>query len=642
MVRDTVAHLVAQGRRVFVDCEHFFDGYRHDPDYGVALLTVAAEAGMSVGVLCDTNGGTLPSRIGAVVADVLERTRRAPRHPLPGRHRVRRRQHHRRGRGGRDPRAVHRQRLRRAHRQRRPVRRRRQPRDEARHARAARGQADRDGARLARARRHREPAAEHPPGVRRGLGLRAQGGPARERAQGERRRSTTTWTPSSSATTCACSSPRWPAARRWSSRAASSASTCRTTRESLGRVVDRVKDLESRGWTFEAADASFELLLRDEMAGEPPPPLHAWSRGAPSSSSASRRQRRRARRRSRCTPAASASSRPARATARSTRSTTRCARRSPRRSRSSPHLELVDYKVRILDGGSGTDAVTRVLVGHHRRRRTTGPPSACTRTSSPPRGWRSRTRSRTACSRPGARRRASARRTRLGSAVCASRGVRGPDGVVGFGVVEGVGPDGGGRPRSTTVTPIVGHPFGAARGAGPAGRRSPTCACSRPCCPARSSRSARNYAEHAREMGDEVPDRADDLPQAVDVGDRPGRPHRAARAVRAGRARGRARRRHRPAVPARCRCERVPEVILGYTCANDVTARDLQRSRRPVGPRQGLRHVLPARPVDRDRRRPRRPRDLAARVNGELRQDGRTSLTSCAASTSSSRGSATS
>ncbi len=74
MVRDTVAHLVANGRRVFVDCEHFFDGYQHDSDYGVALLKVAAEAGMSVGVLCDTNGGTLPSQIGRIVTDVLERS----------------------------------------------------------------------------------------------------------------------------------------------------------------------------------------------------------------------------------------------------------------------------------------------------------------------------------------------------------------------------------------------------------------------------------------------------------------------------------------------------------------------------------------------------------------------------------------
>jgi 2-isopropylmalate synthase len=74
MVRDTVAHLVAHGRRVFVDCEHFFDGYRNDPDYGVALLKAAGEAGMSVGVLCDTNGGMLPSRIHAIVSDVLART----------------------------------------------------------------------------------------------------------------------------------------------------------------------------------------------------------------------------------------------------------------------------------------------------------------------------------------------------------------------------------------------------------------------------------------------------------------------------------------------------------------------------------------------------------------------------------------
>jgi 2-isopropylmalate synthase len=74
MVRDTVAHLVAHGREVFVDCEHFFDGYATDPDYGVQLLRAAAEAGMSVGVLCDTNGGMLPSRIHAIVSDVAERS----------------------------------------------------------------------------------------------------------------------------------------------------------------------------------------------------------------------------------------------------------------------------------------------------------------------------------------------------------------------------------------------------------------------------------------------------------------------------------------------------------------------------------------------------------------------------------------
>lgn len=74
MVTDTVAHLVAAGRRVFVDMEHFFDGYAHDADYGVRLLVAAADAGASVGVLCDTNGGMLPSGIYRVVSDVAARS----------------------------------------------------------------------------------------------------------------------------------------------------------------------------------------------------------------------------------------------------------------------------------------------------------------------------------------------------------------------------------------------------------------------------------------------------------------------------------------------------------------------------------------------------------------------------------------
>jgi 2-isopropylmalate synthase len=74
MVRDTVRFLRAAGRRVFVDCEHFFDGYAHDSDYGVRLLDVAAEAGADVGVLCDTNGGQLPMNVHRVVTDVRART----------------------------------------------------------------------------------------------------------------------------------------------------------------------------------------------------------------------------------------------------------------------------------------------------------------------------------------------------------------------------------------------------------------------------------------------------------------------------------------------------------------------------------------------------------------------------------------
>jgi 2-isopropylmalate synthase len=74
MVRDTVAFLRAEGRRVFLDCEHFFDGYKLDPDYGVRVLEAAAEGGADVGVLCDTNGGMLPGGVFDIVTDVRART----------------------------------------------------------------------------------------------------------------------------------------------------------------------------------------------------------------------------------------------------------------------------------------------------------------------------------------------------------------------------------------------------------------------------------------------------------------------------------------------------------------------------------------------------------------------------------------
>lgn len=71
MVKDSVEYLVKNGRRVFVDCEHFFDGYLRDSRYGIELLTVAESAGAEVGVLCDTNGGSLPSYISRVTESVI-------------------------------------------------------------------------------------------------------------------------------------------------------------------------------------------------------------------------------------------------------------------------------------------------------------------------------------------------------------------------------------------------------------------------------------------------------------------------------------------------------------------------------------------------------------------------------------------
>src|SRR5215210_482085 len=67
-VRDTVAYLAASGKEVIFDAEHYFDGFRDDPEYSLALLRAAAETGATTLVLCDTNGGTLPTELKAVVA----------------------------------------------------------------------------------------------------------------------------------------------------------------------------------------------------------------------------------------------------------------------------------------------------------------------------------------------------------------------------------------------------------------------------------------------------------------------------------------------------------------------------------------------------------------------------------------------
>ncbi len=74
MVRDTVAFLRGEGRRVFVDAEHFFDGYAFDPDCALRVLAAAAESGADVVVLCDTNGGQLPLGLADTVGEVVART----------------------------------------------------------------------------------------------------------------------------------------------------------------------------------------------------------------------------------------------------------------------------------------------------------------------------------------------------------------------------------------------------------------------------------------------------------------------------------------------------------------------------------------------------------------------------------------
>jgi 2-isopropylmalate synthase len=71
MIADSVAFLVAQGKRVIYDAEHFFDGFADDPAYALRCLRVAAEAGADTLTCCDTNGGTLPDRVALAMADVV-------------------------------------------------------------------------------------------------------------------------------------------------------------------------------------------------------------------------------------------------------------------------------------------------------------------------------------------------------------------------------------------------------------------------------------------------------------------------------------------------------------------------------------------------------------------------------------------
>jgi 2-isopropylmalate synthase len=76
LIRDSVAHIKANGRQVIYDAEHFFDGYRADPNYARATLRAAVEGGADSITLCDTNGGNLPWQ--------LEETVRAVRADFPG------------------------------------------------------------------------------------------------------------------------------------------------------------------------------------------------------------------------------------------------------------------------------------------------------------------------------------------------------------------------------------------------------------------------------------------------------------------------------------------------------------------------------------------------------------------------------
>ncbi|MPZ88496.1 MAG: citramalate synthase [Nitriliruptorales bacterium] len=75
MVADSIRLLRSEGRRVFFDAEHFFDGHAEQEAYALAVVEAAVEAGAECVVLCDTNGGAMPDRVGRVVRQVIDRVR---------------------------------------------------------------------------------------------------------------------------------------------------------------------------------------------------------------------------------------------------------------------------------------------------------------------------------------------------------------------------------------------------------------------------------------------------------------------------------------------------------------------------------------------------------------------------------------
>ena len=70
-IRQSIGHVAGSGREAIFDAEHFFDGYKSDPGYAIACLLAAQEGGARWIVLCDTNGGTLPAEIGRITSEAI-------------------------------------------------------------------------------------------------------------------------------------------------------------------------------------------------------------------------------------------------------------------------------------------------------------------------------------------------------------------------------------------------------------------------------------------------------------------------------------------------------------------------------------------------------------------------------------------
>ncbi len=117
LIADSIAYMKKRVDEVIFDAEHFFDGFRANPEYAIDCLKAAQEGGADWIVLCETNGGRLPGEIRDALNHVNRVDQDAARHSLPQRRRAGGRQHARRRGDGRDSGAGHHQRFRRTLRQ---------------------------------------------------------------------------------------------------------------------------------------------------------------------------------------------------------------------------------------------------------------------------------------------------------------------------------------------------------------------------------------------------------------------------------------------------------------------------------------------------------------------------------------------
>jgi len=359
MIRDTVSYLRSEGRRVFLDAEHFFDGYKSNPAYALECVRAAAEAGADVVTLCDTNGGMLPMQLQGIVHEVLQ------------------------GSGARLGIHCH----------------------------------DDTGCAVANSLAAVEAGVTHVQGVVNGYGERC--GNANlvtvvanlELKLGRRvlpdNRVAELSSVSHAVAEIANQSPRaqqpYVGLSAFAHKAGLHASAIKVApdlyqhidpalvgndmrmlvsemagrasveiksrelgfdlsqdKDTVGRVVERVKDLEAKGFMFEAADASFELLLREEISGAPAEyfTLESWrvivERRADGEvvSEATVKVNVKGER----IVSTGEGNGPVNALDRALRQALE--RLYPQLG----ELELVDYKVRILDGAHGTGAITRVLI----------------------------------------------------------------------------------------------------------------------------------------------------------------------------------------------------------------------------------------------------------------------------------------